>query len=641
MKELKFIHCTKCAGTYIEDLGKKHNKSWGRFHKEYKPNHHKKFTLLNPKVKKKYDWFIIVRNPYDRILSEYYCKWGGIGKNLKIKHNKQQFNSFLVRSIKKLAFRGKGSHYTPLHKYIDKSTKQYIIKYENLNYELNSLFNTVYKLNIKLSSQHRVNKRKINTFCLDDFSPELIELINKVYDKDFKLFGYKKFNNKISRTLLISSYTKSESLLSNEEVLKIKLESNIPINSESLSIIVPIDPKPSQDTITNASKESVSIELPKDPKPSQDTITNASKESVSIELPKDPKPSQDTIANVSKESVSIELPKDPKPSQEIIPNVSKSNNSGQLIVKSKNPKNTNDMIIVKSINKDLRKPVSKNSNKIVIPKQKLYLGLIARCKDEFFVKEFCDYYESQDVDKIYIIDDNSNDKSIYKNINKNKVNIIYEKNILKKKYMQTLYQKLRHKFQWIIICDIDEFITTKKNINKTIKEELKDNFNKCDCVKIPWVMMGCNNRQGNPKSILKENIWRWNHDKKHPHKNSRKFRKFRCRYRKIEVKCIVKCSKFKNVSDHIPSKCVVSKPLILDGTNKRKMQLNVFRPKLREKDIKNGYLLCYHYRVISHVNSKNKIKNNAWYKANGYSVKDIMATDHSEVMDATLKNKTK
>ena len=81
MKELKYIHITKCAGTYIEDLDKKYNIRWGRYHKEY-GWHHTIFTRLNYKLKRKYDWFMIVRNPYERILSEYYCKWGGIGKKI-------------------------------------------------------------------------------------------------------------------------------------------------------------------------------------------------------------------------------------------------------------------------------------------------------------------------------------------------------------------------------------------------------------------------------------------------------------------------------------------------------------------------------------------------------------------------------
>ena len=92
-KELKFIHITKCAGSFIEYLGKKNNIKWGKYHKEYKcptlhhtaPWHHP-FSILNKDLKQKYEWFVIVRNPYDRILSEYYCKWGGVNRNNN-KHN--------------------------------------------------------------------------------------------------------------------------------------------------------------------------------------------------------------------------------------------------------------------------------------------------------------------------------------------------------------------------------------------------------------------------------------------------------------------------------------------------------------------------------------------------------------------------
>lgn len=50
MKELKFIHITKCAGTTIENLGKKNNILWGKFHKEY-GWWHEIFTCKSKKLK--------------------------------------------------------------------------------------------------------------------------------------------------------------------------------------------------------------------------------------------------------------------------------------------------------------------------------------------------------------------------------------------------------------------------------------------------------------------------------------------------------------------------------------------------------------------------------------------------------------
>ena len=175
-----------------------------------------------------------------------------------------------------------------------------------------------------------------------------------------------------------------------------------------------------------------------------------------------------------------------------------------------------------------------------------FLGLITRCKDEFFIKEFCDYYLSQGVDKIFVIDDDSIDKSIYDKITDKRVNIIYEKNLFsgdEMKIANKYYKQIKDKFKWIISVDVDEFITSRKNLNYTIKDELTTTFKDVDCIKVPWVMMSCNNRQKNPKSILLENTYRWNHNNKHPYKN--KVHKFRCRHDKIEVKCIFKTENLK------------------------------------------------------------------------------------------------
>ena len=92
-KELKFIHITKAAGTSIEDIGNKRGLKWGRFDKEQKyktkpisPSFwHTPFTELDDSYKRKYDWFVVVRNPYTRILSEYYCKWIGFSEQ-KLSH---------------------------------------------------------------------------------------------------------------------------------------------------------------------------------------------------------------------------------------------------------------------------------------------------------------------------------------------------------------------------------------------------------------------------------------------------------------------------------------------------------------------------------------------------------------------------
>ena len=88
-KELKFVHITKNAGTTIEEIGRPH---WGRYDKEYRDAVSDVYGLpwdhwhIPPQFmardylsafRKKFDFFAVVRNPFDRVVSEYYCEWGG------------------------------------------------------------------------------------------------------------------------------------------------------------------------------------------------------------------------------------------------------------------------------------------------------------------------------------------------------------------------------------------------------------------------------------------------------------------------------------------------------------------------------------------------------------------------------------
>ena len=129
-----------------------------------------------------------------RILSEYYCQWGGINnksqKNIIIK-DKKDFNNYL---IKKIHNRCKtGHHYTEQYKYIDKAAVIHIIKLEDIDLYLQNVFN-IYNLNIDIKMVKKMNtkedKMKTLEYTVDDFNDELINLINTVYETDFELFNY-------------------------------------------------------------------------------------------------------------------------------------------------------------------------------------------------------------------------------------------------------------------------------------------------------------------------------------------------------------------------------------------------------------------------------------------------------------------
>jgi hypothetical protein len=190
MKELKFIHITKTAGTSIEDAAKAKGILWGIYHKEY-GWHHRIFANVPVEVRDHYDWFMVVRNPYNRVLSEYYCRWGGIGMK-NIHHTKAEFNTYLISKIVNEEFIMKfqpeknGNHFTPQYRYLDADTKIHILKFENIATEFSELMAT-YGLDIRLQKKNVSQKSK---FTVADFSPELLREINRFYAKDFEIFGY-------------------------------------------------------------------------------------------------------------------------------------------------------------------------------------------------------------------------------------------------------------------------------------------------------------------------------------------------------------------------------------------------------------------------------------------------------------------
>ena len=84
----------------------------------------------------------------------------------------------------------RGDHYTEQYKYIDKNVNIHIIHFENLHIEFKELME---KYNLQLKINRHSNKSNLKRkFTVQSFSPELIELINNVYHKDFEMFHYDK-----------------------------------------------------------------------------------------------------------------------------------------------------------------------------------------------------------------------------------------------------------------------------------------------------------------------------------------------------------------------------------------------------------------------------------------------------------------
>jgi hypothetical protein len=264
------------------------------------------------------------------------------------------------------------------------------------------------------------------------------------------------------------------------------------------------------------------------------------------------------------------------------------------------------------------------------------IGLITRCKDEPYIAEFVRYYLSQGVDHIYVVDDDS-DAHLYDTIHTNPCVTIVKHKINNWKHQfvgcSRLYKSIRNQYDWIINVDVDEYITTKKNGRNTIRQELETTFKDCMCVKVPWVMMSINNQQKNPPSLLETNVYRWNHDNKHVARIKEK--KFMCRYDEIEVKCIFKPAYFNDIYMHHPLLPTASTVKIVESIRNTNSDLSCYYNNLREADIRDGYLLCYHYRIVSVAHCIEKIKTNLHYKK--YTLNDLLSMDYPEIVDETLK----
>ena len=169
-----FVHIPKNAGTAIETL-------FGNSSFRIQPNKHASIHDIKkifPAVYSLYRKFTIIRNPYDKMVSWYFY----LKRNLGEQHNVIEFNKWIQDPSKFWHANDPISYLKPQCKWIDNTVE--IIRFENLNEELNNFFGE----DIDLPITNKSNHNHYSTY----YNKNSIDIIYDRYKEDFKRYNYKK-----------------------------------------------------------------------------------------------------------------------------------------------------------------------------------------------------------------------------------------------------------------------------------------------------------------------------------------------------------------------------------------------------------------------------------------------------------------
>lgn len=262
--KLEFVHITKTGGSSIENAGAAIGINWGACHYmkveevgcsspdlPYENPDYQSYALTSPwhtppKLLKTYrnkvqypydgaDLFTVVRNPYSRVLSEYYCPWNGfqakfrgsVGHDMKDPNDAKVMNEWVKSMVGRLGNsldefntrnhhkerfvrQAKGlnedkrilaqKHYINQAEYVydgDEKIVKHVLHYENLSKEFRALMKK-YEIDATLppKGQGIYSEENESRLTYKDLDPEAIQLINYFAKADFEEFGYQMVKGK-------------------------------------------------------------------------------------------------------------------------------------------------------------------------------------------------------------------------------------------------------------------------------------------------------------------------------------------------------------------------------------------------------------------------------------------------------------
>jgi hypothetical protein len=147
-----------------------------------------------------------------------------------------------------------------------------------------------------------------------------------------------------------------------------------------------------------------------------------------------------------------------------------------------------------------------------LPDNRKTLAVLAIMKNESMnIDEWIEHYIWQGVDHIFLIDNGSTDSTVLKvenSIFRDKVTLLHgpEKHQQEKHYRRAIKnERLKRRFRWLLIVDIDEFCFAKNGTNLSSELAQLDWF---DVVYVQWTFFGCNPEDPHPSSLRRDLIYR-------------------------------------------------------------------------------------------------------------------------------------
>lgn len=192
---LEFIHIPKNAGTTIENVANESNVKWGRFrpeHRENTTNTKCAYWHTPPKyfgvnsLYKKDETFCVIRDPFERMVSEY--KYRNTDKET---HTKAKMNKWIQDHLQPMYYNDgeKNCHFVPQHEYIydnfGNKTCTHILRFDNLTTDFNDMTKK-HNIDVKLTDSRRDNATP-DSLTVEDLDKNTKEAIRSIYSKDFDL----------------------------------------------------------------------------------------------------------------------------------------------------------------------------------------------------------------------------------------------------------------------------------------------------------------------------------------------------------------------------------------------------------------------------------------------------------------------